>query len=364
MTRSPQLDGLRGVAVSLVLLHHWTKLGQNIGVGLGNIGVQLFFVLSGFLITRILLSAKKKCLSGSLGYRSAVASFHLNRIARIWPVYYGTLIFVLLMGDHLEKRRDMLWHVFFASNLLTFERGVFGNAIPHFWTLAVEQQFYVLWPLLVLLVQLRHLETIIIVLITVAPITRMVLYHAGFTEFTQYNMLPFANFDSLGFGAIVALWSQSPAIVLSSRWKGLSVLSAISVVGFVGLGVFKPVNTNIEQTLYAIIFGWVVMKASIGFSGPMGWLLEIRPLVSLGIISYGVYVYHPLVTRIVAVVLTGIGVPIEMTSGPPLFYVLVACATLGLASVSWALIEKPVLAWRRGAQTRLLANTSQPANAL
>jgi peptidoglycan/LPS O-acetylase OafA/YrhL len=380
VARSPQLDALRGIAVSLVLLHHWTKLGQNIGIGLGNIGVQLFFVLSGFLITRILLDLKKKCLEGNLDYRTALVTFHLDRMARIWPIFYGTLIFVFLQGDRFEKSHDMLWHALFATNILSFERGHFDGSISHFWTLAVEQQFYLVWPLLVLFVPLRYMEIMILFLIAAAPITRVALYGAGFTNFAQYNTLPIANFDSLGFGAIIALWSRAPTDMLSRRWRLLSVLSAMSVVAIGGLRGLSPIsenfrqiptvilgNGNIEQTVYAIIFAWIVLKASTGFSGPIGRLLEMRPLVSLGIVSYGVYVYHPLATRLVAAALKSLGVPVALQSGGAPADIgalaLLACFTFGVASVSWSLVEKPVLAWRRRAHTRSLANAPQPASA-
>ena len=312
----------------MVLLHHWTKFGQYAGISLGNIGVQLFFVLSGFLITRILLDLKKKCLEGDLDYRTALVTFHLDRMARIWPIFYGTLIFVFLQGDRFEKSHDMLWHALFATNILSFERGHFDGSISHFWTLAVEQQFYLVWPLLVLFVPLRYMEIMILFLIAVAPITRVALYGAGFTNFAQYNMLPIANFDSLGFGAIVALWSRAPTDLVSSRWRMLSALSAVSLIAVGCLRVLSPIsedsrqilsvisiNGNIEQTIYAIPFAWIVMKASTGFSGPIRLLLEMRPLASLGIISYGVYVYHPLVTRVVAAALRGLGAPVVLQSG-------------------------------------------------
>jgi peptidoglycan/LPS O-acetylase OafA/YrhL len=127
------------------------------------------------------------------------------------------------------------------------------------------------------------------------------------------------------------------------------------------------VNGNIEQTLYAIIFAWIVMKASTGFSGPIGRLLEMRPLISLGIISYGVYVYHPLVTRIVTAGLRGFGAPIARQSGgaPTEIWALVLMAglTLVVAALSWWFVEKPILAWRRRAHTRPLGNAPQPASA-
>ena len=231
-TRSPQLDGLRGIAVSLVVVHHWTSWGPSLG--LGNIGVQLFYVLSGFLITRILLSAKDRCAAGASDLKGALMSFHVSRVARIWPVFYLTIALVFIAGDHFEHRADLGWHALFGSNLLFFHRGEFGSALAHFWSLAVEQQFYLLWPLVVLAVPLNCIEVVILGLIGVAPLMRMALYVDGFTAFAQYNVLPFANFDSLGCGALTALWSRSPKAVVSSRWQALRMLAAVATVTLIG----------------------------------------------------------------------------------------------------------------------------------
>jgi len=355
LTRAHQLDGLRALAASMVVVHHWTDWGQITGISFGNIGVQLFFVLSGFLITRILLCSRNQRETGAIDLGAALASFHLSRIARIWPVFFLTLGLVYAAGDRFERQADMDWHALFASNLLFFQRGAFGGNLSHFWSLAVEQQFYLVWPLLVLLAPRRALEPVILALVVLAPLTRLALYGAGFTDFAQFNLLPFASFDSLGAGALVALWSQWQPAAAAGRWQVLDGAACLAVGALAGLTALGGATANLEQTLYAIVFAALIARASNGIAGPAGRVLAWPPLIALGTISYGVYVYHMFAPRIVGAVLRSVAAPDLMLSGLPLF-ALSAALTLAAATASWVFMERPVLNWRKGLQ-------AQPAQA-
>jgi peptidoglycan/LPS O-acetylase OafA/YrhL len=349
-TRATQLDALRGVAVSMVVLHHWTKWGP--GIGLGNVGVQLFFVLSGFLITKILLGFRDRYAAADLSLGEILGSFHLSRISRIWPVALLTLSFVFAAGDRFEHRDAMLWHALFASNVLFFERGEFHSTLSHFWSLAVEQQFYLVWPLVVLYVPARRFEAVILALVALAPVSRFALYGAGFTHFAQYNLLPFANLDSLGLGALVAQWSRLPSTNAAPRWRLLRWTAAATVGGLVVLwsSIGANIAANPEQTLYAVAFAWLIAAAHAGIAGPIGRLLSWPPLIGLGVISYGVYAYHMFAPRFVGAALRALSAPEAFQSGVPLF-LFSATAALTAAVMSWSLMERPVLSWRRAVQT-------------
>ena len=341
--RAPQLDALRGIAALLVVLHHWTALGT---IGIGNIGVQLFFVLSGFLITGILLDQRERHLAGATDLREVLVSFLERRAARIWPVFFLTLFLIFLAGNRFERQDDMLWHVLFCSNLLFFQRGDFGSSLAHFWSLAVEQQFYAIWPFVVICVPLRYLEAVILALVAIAPLTRLGLHLAGFTHFASYNVLPFANFNSLGCGALVALWRRLPKAAVDDRWPILARSAAIMPLGVLGLAALAVVPANPEQTLFAVAFAWLVARAATGFGGVSGRALQWRPLVWLGVISYGVYVYHMFAPRIVGAGLRAIGAWPVMHSALPLL-LLSAALTLATASLSWYAMEHPILRFRR-----------------
>ena len=355
--RLQQLDSLRGIAVLLVVLHHWTGWAPNLG--LGNIGVQLFFVLSGFLITRILLGFKDRRAVGKQGMYQVLLSFHASRAARIWPVFFLTIALVYAAGDRFENHKDIAWHALLASNFLFFERGEFGSSLAHFWSLAVEQQFYLFWPLLVLLVPERRFELVVISLVLAAPIARLTLFATGYADFAEYNVLPIANLDSLGLGALAAVWSPRLGGIDRMRERALAMLAGACAAVLFVLRLQEPLPANLEQSLYSIVFAWLVLRAKSGFCGPMGHILEWRPLVSLGLISYGVYVYHMFAPRIAGAIMRALETPAELQSGVPLF-VLSALLTLAAANLSWFLMERPILDWRRSLQintTKIQYNT-------
>lgn len=350
MKRVAHLDGIRGIAVALVVLHHWTATGH--AMDFGNIGVQLFFVLSGFLITGILLDTRAAYESGSVGLGIGLGDFWKRRAARILPVFLLTLTLIYLAGNRFEKPENMTWHFLFASNLLFFMRGQFDSNLAHFWTLAVEQQFYLAWPLAVMFAPRRWLERLMLALVALAPATRMALYVAGFREFSQFNVLPLASFDSLGFGALVALWMRMPAEQARPRWSALSVCAVVATVAFVANCAFGRLPANMEQSFYAVIFAWLVGASSRQqLGGLAGKLLESRPLVALGIVSYGVYVYHVFGPRFVGAGLRAIDAPSVLHSGVPLF-LLSAILTLAAACLSWFLMERPIIRSRRNRISR------------
>jgi peptidoglycan/LPS O-acetylase OafA/YrhL len=348
-SRVPQLDGLRAIAVLLVVLHHWLEGAR--ALDLGNIGVQLFFVLSGYLITRILHEFRDRRANGELGIGEVLVRFHLSRAARIWPVALLTVSLVWMAGDRFDRREDMLWHALFASNLLFFQRGEFASNLAHFWSLAVEQQFYLVWPLVVLLIPARLLKPMVLAFVVAAPVLRLALVAMGFTRFAQYNVLPFANFDSLGMGALVALWSRYPVAIAQAAWRllgrvTLAAVLALLALRFASAAVGAEVPANPEQSLYSIAFAWLVAHCARGMGGLAGRVLSWRPLVFLGVISYGIYVYHMFAPRAVGTALRVIGIPEEFHGGVLLF-ALSAALTMSVAALSWVLMERPILAWRQ-----------------
>lgn len=349
MSRILQLDAIRGIAVVLVILQHW--IASPYTLGLGNFGAQLFFVLSGFLITGILLDLRSRYEAGALGLRHVFATFWQSRIARIFPVVFVTLSVVYLAGDRFEKREDMIWHLTLSSNVLFFRRGEFGSSLAHFWTLAVEQQFYLLWPFAILFVPRRFLESLLFVLIVIAPLSRLALYHAGYQDFVQYNVLPFANFDTLGLGALTAFWTRMPTAKSAVRWRILAPAAVVAAIAVGASRIWGPIPANFDQSLYAITFAWLVAAASARALGPAGRALEWRPLVGLGVISYGVYAYHAFVPRVVGAGLRAIDAPQLLREGAPLFF-LSATVTLAAACISWFVIERPINEARRKFQAR------------
>jgi hypothetical protein len=176
-------------------------------------------VLSGFLITGILLDQRTLLETGESNTWEILSIFYKRRALRIWPVMFFTLALVWLAGNRFERQDDMLYHMLFSSNILFFLRGEFCSSLAHFWTLAVEQQFYLVWPFVILFTRRSRLEFAIIAAIAIAPLFRLALFTEGFTQFAQFNVFPLGNTDSLGTGSLMAFWLRKPAEDLEIRWR-------------------------------------------------------------------------------------------------------------------------------------------------
>jgi peptidoglycan/LPS O-acetylase OafA/YrhL len=153
-----QIDSLRAIAVTMVFLYHWLPsvvLFQD--WHLGSLGVSVFFVLSGFLITKILLTEKEKIDNNKQTLANAFKLFYTRRTLRIFPIYYLLLLFLFALNFQ-EVRSEILWHVTYSSNVLYYLNGNFSNGLSHLWSLCVEGQFYLVWPILLFLVPFKHLK--------------------------------------------------------------------------------------------------------------------------------------------------------------------------------------------------------------
>jgi peptidoglycan/LPS O-acetylase OafA/YrhL len=168
----PQLDGIRAIAVLMVMWHHFQPkyLSQSVGAPWGAVGVGLFFTLSGFLITRILLRCKLKIAAGEATMGTMLRQFYVRRCLRIFPLYYGVLL-VLVIFNVTGIRERVWWHLGYLSNVLfSYYYPSRGGAVErHFWSLAVEEQFYLVWPLVIFLTPRVLLMPVILLTIAVAP---------------------------------------------------------------------------------------------------------------------------------------------------------------------------------------------------
>ena len=165
----PQLDSLRAFAVLAVLFTHFWRYDSE----LGELGVRLFFVLSGFLLTSILLRQREKAAEFRLSRRRVLGDFYARRILRIWPIYYAALFGALLLGAE-GVARTFGWHALFGSNILFFlEQSWTPPVAAHLWTLSVEEQFYLVLPLAALFLPLRALRPLFVALILAAIMFRV-----------------------------------------------------------------------------------------------------------------------------------------------------------------------------------------------
>ena len=200
--RFTQLDSLRAFAVFAVIVSHTGPRALD-PYALGMRGVQLFFVLSGFLITGILLTARHATTSRPRTLRA----FYCRRFLRIFPAYYAVLLITLLIGIP-EVREGLAWHLTYLSNVRAARLGIWEGPVSHLWSLSVEEQFYLCWPLLVLSVPWGALPVVLAGAVLVGPLTRYFLFQSTGNVVTTLVPMP-SNLDPLALGAGLALvWDR------------------------------------------------------------------------------------------------------------------------------------------------------------
>jgi peptidoglycan/LPS O-acetylase OafA/YrhL len=351
----PQLDGLRAVAIALVLYAHLTPHSLwLLNIDWGAWGVRLFFVLSGFLITGILLDCRRHIHSpndaprprGRL--RHVLRAFYARRALRILPVFYVTLLVAAML--HVPAvRKTLPWHLAYLSNVYFGIKGDWFGYVGAYWSLAVEEQFYLVWPFVVLLVPRRGLLPAVIGLIALAPASRalMLAFHANNAMLYGSTL---SALDTLGFGALLALMKHPEGAVDPRVVRRVIALSPLALVGMVALlainrGSYHAWITGISQNLLlGTSFLWIVNFAAEGDAGIVGRFLESPPIAYLGRISYGVYVLHLIVLYLVDRALHHLLIP-SFWQQPYAWFVLslfTVLTTLLLAQISWHRMERPI----------------------
>lgn len=334
MTYKPQLDGLRAIAIALVLVDHALPPGNALGaLHLGDAGVRLFFVLSGFLITGILLRAREE--SGGL---RALLRFEWRRVLRIFPPYYAAVGALWLAGAAPVVAHPGVffgygvnwWFLLDPSAPSTTDTGF----VAHFWSLAVEEQFYLAWPLLFLFLPRRFLPAVIGGAIGGAVLWRagvVLVYQGGLDLWAPSVALSWATpacMDCLGLGAALALWPR--ARLFSPR------IACAALVLYASIPLGGVAHIICGPALLGIAFAGLVRAAAKGRLAP----LQHPALVAVGRVSYGVYLYH--LPAMWALKRCG-AVLVRHGLAFGLFQALVA---LIVAAISWRLLERPLAKWK------------------
>ena len=331
-----QIDALRCYAVFSVIFGHLYVLP----LGEHNFftvfykyvpGVQLFFCISGFLITGILIHQSEKAKKTTL-----LKSFYIRRFLRIFPIYYAT-IFVLFIAN-IEGYRDwFIYDLFYVSNIKMASLGEFGDTIaPHFWSLAVEEQFYLMWPGLLLLLPRKHLFYGLSILLLCVGIVSTVVSDHSFAMARTLTSLTY-----LGSGALLAVMYKYSRERFFD-WKKAMDIAIVVFLGFIVLlstGVNLDLPKSAEFLIGALIIPLLVIRFSMGFEA--NWLKQVfenRIIVYMGRISYGLYVYHLL--ALYPAVLIKKTLHLSFLDEPAAMMVFKILLTVGISIVSWEFFEK------------------------
>jgi peptidoglycan/LPS O-acetylase OafA/YrhL len=332
-----QLDGLRGIAVLAVLVQHTFGIQRETAFAIwapGPAGVRLFFVLSGFLITGILLEARDRAEAQGTPLIATLRAFYIRRFLRIFPLYYMTLLVAALLG--IDAMRHWPWFVTYASNVLNVIHTSAVGSASHFWSLAIEEQFYLGWPWIMLFTPRRKLPHVLIGAIALAGVTRILLVSFGWAYAAYVLTLP--RLDSLAAGGLLAYLGIGSRAISTCGW--VAICSALLLFW---LPSQQPAVMLASEWCGIAGSLWLVARAAQGFTGRSGALLARGPLAGLGVISYGIYVIHRFVPEAVNNVEAMADVWLRMpphVGFPRFIYVLIT--TIVAASLSWWVMEAPL----------------------
>ncbi|HTN46478.1 MAG TPA: acyltransferase [Flavipsychrobacter sp.] len=292
-----ELDGLRGIAVVLAAFTHWLFFPFFLKLGLGVWALNLFFVISGFLITEILLRQIYRKDSS----KKILKNFYIKRILRIFPIYY-LVVFLAYFFD-IDHGRDIFWYLFtYTLNIYNVVTGDIGHAYPHLWSLCVEEQFYLLWPLLLLVVKVRHHKQLIIAVISLAVLYRffnVILDVKNYGE-ANYKLMP-SCMDALGLGALFAYLKRNNIDALKKILQKKYVPIICAMVCFAI--VFSPVSNIVFQETFKRLLMSVCSFYIIGMcifynQNAFCTFLKTQVIQYLGKISYGIYLYHLIISTV------------------------------------------------------------------
>lgn len=354
-TYHPSLDILRGIAIILVVLYHCFD-----SVALfrfGWMGVDLFFVLSGYLITDLLLHSREN--------KHYIRNFYVRRALRIFPLYYVTIFLFFKLGSVTFSQQEAgstfgyyahhsLWFWTFTQNwLMAFEGPPPTPYLSHFWSLAIEEQFYLFWPLLIYFIRnLQLLKKIILGLVVAAIVIRVNIWLNG-EHLEAYYCNTLTRMDSLLMGCLLAVHLKQGRTV-SMKFIHLAFISFSAVVVS---SLFLYGNVNQKNLLFA----------SVGYTGTacfftaLLYLLvkneslllpltkKLQPIRYIGKISFGIYVYH-----LPIYLLLNYFIFKYLANNENLFYTqstfissLSIILTVLASSLSFYLLEKPILNLKR-----------------
>lgn len=360
---NPQLDGLRFFPVFFVVCFHWLPSIAKYDVSFFFIGfANFFFVLSSYLITKILLSAKVRGLAEGISKFKIILVFVLRRTIRIFPAYYIYLLLLFLIpftGNDVKNNAG--YYFSYLTNYHIFNIQQWPAATAQLWTLAIEEQFYLIWPFIILFVPHRHLLKTFVCCLGASLLLRGISFQPS-SKIPQQILTQYC-LDPLAIGGILAYKYTIPE---QSRLPITKVFNTLVYLSFplLVLIIFTKnyyFSFLLSGLLYSILSQKIIDGAILGYSGFRGNFLQKKVIRYIGKISYGIYLYHLVIPFVFWKLFDyayahlqyhfpgffsahqrGIMILIKLMASETGCFILYMISTLLLATFSWYVIEKPI----------------------
>ncbi len=341
----PHIDGIRFMAAILVVLsHYFTELGYSSHFPIGAFGVQIFFAISGFLITGILLKQKNEV---SLEYkkRVVVRNFFIKRALRLFPAYYVLIIVYIFLNHYGLSIAEGNWEPYFIAympNIFFYFNGWQCTVANHLWSLGIEEQFYLLWPFIILLLPRRQEFKIVLLLIILGYLTKCFIFYRNpaLLPHGQYDpfLLPIGQFDTIGIGALLACIKEYELGLINKLKQVILWLLPVSLLSTLYLSFEKPQNDPFFCASLFFLSGALVFQANVGFGGFLKKIFDTPAIIYGGKISYGIYLFHKAIPLIFISVLR----TLKITPEKNVVLISSVGLTLLVAHLSWKLFEQRI----------------------
>lgn len=327
----PQIDALRLMAVVMVIISHWIPDHPINHFQIGRLGVDLFFVISGFLITRVLFQMK----GNNQGLTRNLKTFFIRRVLRIFPIYYFVVIITTIFNEGV-MRDAFLWNMCYASNFYILGMDHWPGIMSHFWSLSVEEHFYLLWPLLMLLPKGKRIFGVMVGVVFSALLMRTYFHFSGY-DYTYSYIFTISCFDALALGGLLAYIYHHPNKELFHKIINNKILITLAV-SFFSYCLYSLNYHGFYDTVFNAIFfrfsGAIVFFFIIGNAIESKIkILNNKKIVFLGQLSYSMYLFHNFVPGF----LLGMTYPENIYIRIPIYFVVLLLVSYG----SWKLIEMP-----------------------
>jgi len=356
-----QLNGIRFIAVFLVLLDHW--LVPILPIPLGHLGVVIFFVLSGFLITRILFLNADEIHRTKLSVWPKIIRFIYRRSLRIFPIYF-ILLFIGLIFNISNFKELWPWLLSYTPNFYIMIKGQWLGTWDHLWSLAVEEQYYLIFPYFILFLNKKNYLSLFAIMIGLGIMSRLIFYfmmpHDIIEKYWMFSYVnPISAIDCFGLGGLLAYYYHYDHVLflkIDQKKNYLPITIAAVVITLVLSNYSEYTYDNVwfsifERSVSAIFAYFLILTALKEKNHYLGQLLENRVIVYLGSISYGIYLYHNLIFNFYHQNGNTIWGFLSnnftfLNSLNPEFIILKFAINflllIGIASFSWFYIEKPI----------------------